>query len=561
MIRDACDAPVPTIDALRDAGAPRKVAIRALEKAHRRGLVESGGVPRDRMVDRAATVSVLRNLFAGPPPPVRGDWRAPAIGGEPGLYGLGVRQRAQRAARPDRHGARDHLRDLEGRVECSRATSSNATAPDRTADRRAAIRLHHPPQRHRPAARLVSLGGGVRERRGLGQRLPVARPLWRADRTGSGSSCRNASRRSARRMAAPSSYTIEDDAEPRGTPRRRRYRPHRFARAGPAWRACRRVRAGAITHRVANAAERGALSFFRRGSTVGGVVEHPEELNQDGIDAFYEDFRRFHQGAGEHGERAALAGQREVPADRHPAERGAVPRNTPVRTRGESCPGTRPGCRTTCSAGGPAPRCGAPGSSKQTIGFHTYVLLSRLKRVEEWIDDTLLPRELQMRFDVRGLLRADSKARSEVLARMRQAGVLSADQWLRLEDMPPSRDRRRLPHTARHAADRCRERARRSRRRRADRSPRRLPRSRRRPHLIGELRCTSGHLLGRRVGDAEIKCSRCGELVRVRAGETLRDGDDLAAGTRGGTRRAAALESRRGAHPAAGMRTPRGGCG
>ena len=77
------------------------------------------------------------------------------------------------------------------------------------------------------------------------------------------------------------------------------------------------------------------------------------------------------------------------------------------------------------------------GIENQGIHLVTYVLLNRLRRVEQWIDDELLPPDLHVKFDVKGLLAGDIKTQTRMLKVMRDAGVLSADGWLELMDMPP----------------------------------------------------------------------------------------------------------------------------
>ena len=64
-------------------------------------------------------------------------------------------------------------------------------------------------------------------------------------------------------------------------------------------------------------------------------------------------------------------------------------------------------------------------------------MLRWIERIEEAIDEELLPADLQSKFVMNSLLRGDSKARAEFYTKGRQWGYLSADDVRELEDLPP----------------------------------------------------------------------------------------------------------------------------
>lgn len=77
------------------------------------------------------------------------------------------------------------------------------------------------------------------------------------------------------------------------------------------------------------------------------------------------------------------------------------------------------------------------GVEQRSIQFVTYTLIPWIRQLEEVIETELLPDDLQMRFNVTGLLRGDMRTRAEYYSKMRDMGVLSADDILEFEDLPP----------------------------------------------------------------------------------------------------------------------------
>ncbi len=81
------------------------------------------------------------------------------------------------------------------------------------------------------------------------------------------------------------------------------------------------------------------------------------------------------------------------------------------------------------------------GIEQQMIGFLTFTLAPWLKRIEQGISKDLLPpgerRRYYPKFNVEGLLRADSAGRSAFYTAMVNNGVLTRDEVRELEDRPP----------------------------------------------------------------------------------------------------------------------------
>jgi HK97 family phage portal protein len=77
------------------------------------------------------------------------------------------------------------------------------------------------------------------------------------------------------------------------------------------------------------------------------------------------------------------------------------------------------------------------GIEAQGIHLIQYVLLNRLTRIEQWVEAELLPPDLQFRFTLNQLARADMKTRASFYKTMREMGIFTADQILTTEDLPP----------------------------------------------------------------------------------------------------------------------------
>ena len=303
------------------------------------------------------------------------------------------------------------------------------------------------------------------------------------------------------------------------------------------------LRAGAMTHQLAHQAESTALAFFRRGATVGGVVMHPEKMEQSEVDAFYENMEEWHQGGRRAGNILLLQGNAKYdkigipPNEAQFLETRHFEREELVGWYSPSIPPHLLGWRASASNWG-------TGVEQQTIGFVSFTLLPRLRHVEELIGEELLPPDLQYRFELKGILRGDSKARAEVMAKMRQWGALSREEWRALEDMPPLdavEDDVMAPHNAGRISTVTGDQIPMAPPGKANGTrpaPPPSPAGAMHGHLVGEMRCGNdacpsrrhggpGALLARNVGAATVVCRQCHEPTTLAGSERLRDVHDL----------------------------------
>ena len=321
-------------------------------------------------------------------------------------------------------------------------------------------------------------------------------------------------------------YDIQDDA---GSPRTRDEVLHIAKNAYDGLVGMSPVRAGIQSHRLAIEAERTGLSFFRRGATVGGVVTDPRELNDEEVDEFYDNWDRMHAGGGRAGNVVLLEGNAKYerigipPEEAQFLETRQFSREEILGWYAPGMPHHLLGWKSTASNWG-------TGVEQQSIAFVKYVLLSRLRRVEEIVSERLLPPEMGFMFDVEELMRGDSRARATVHATMRQWGVLSADQWRHREGMGP----RGIPDD--YLSPLNMERVSSQTGRVSNGAP--MDTAQLTDWPVGDLRCGNeecpsrrdgrrGALLARNVTGAEVRCNQCGEVAVIRPGQALRDFADI----------------------------------
>ena len=295
------------------------------------------------------------------------------------------------------------------------------------------------------------------------------------------------------------------------------------------------MRSGAITHELTQTAEKQGLSFLRSGATMGGVVESADEMTKEQIDRFYERAAKFHSGADRAGNIMLLLGNKKYqsvgipPNEAQFLETRTFQREEILGWYAPGMPHHLLGWKSSASNWG-------TGVEAQSIAFVKYVLLSRLSRVEEAIGENFLPPHLRFEFSVDGLLRGDSKARTEVHKAMRQWSVLSADEWRARESMPL----RGIPDDYLHPLN-----MERISKETGKVLKEEVPAVEQAPmapaaamHLLDELRCGNdkcksrvggkrGALLGTEVGAVKIRCHQCGETTTVKPSDTLRDDRDL----------------------------------
>lgn len=281
------------------------------------------------------------------------------------------------------------------------------------------------------------------------------------------------------------------------------------------------VRAGATAHELSLFAERFGRMFFRNGSTLSGVLMSKAIHNPEAARDLMESFNKQHQGV----DRSHLTG---VIGGDATYERIGIPPNeaqfleTRQFQREEVVQFYGPiphhllGWKSNTSNFG-------TGIESQGIHVVVFVLLNRLRRVEQVANDELLPPDLELKFNVKGLLEGDMKTRAEFMRKLREMGMLSAEEGRALEEMPPRGieddyltpgNMVRIP--ANGGAVVVPES---SGRRRGDRGAGTTH------AVVEEARCQNadcssrrsgakGALLGRNVSAADLRCQHCGETQR-----------------------------------------------
>ena len=186
------------------------------------------------------------------------------------------------------------------------------------------------------------------------------------------------------------------------------------------------------------------------------------------------------------------------------------------------------------------------GIEQQTLGFVRYTLLTWLERFEQAIEDSLLPADLEMKWDLSGLLRGDTVQRFNAYRIAIASGFMLRSEVRTLEDWEPvpGIDDQPLPGTSNPtglgngggdggAVPRADARAYTTDD--ADDFTEALYQQLRTQHyaerveadvasLVPEARCPTpscGALLGRQVGDADLWCKRCKAQRSWRHGELV----------------------------------------
>ena len=158
------------------------------------------------------------------------------------------------------------------------------------------------------------------------------------------------------------------------------------------------------------------------------------------------------------------------------------------------------------------------GTGIESQGIHVvvFVMLNRLKRVEEAIESQLLPPELEMTFNVNGLLQGDARTRAGLYQTLRNLGVMTADEIREKEDMAP----RDIPDDYWQPLN--------IQRVLADGRPAPVPTTKpsgfpRQPSAMAEVRCPTcppAHraLLAKNVVSADLWCGACKREAHIRDG-------------------------------------------
>lgn len=195
------------------------------------------------------------------------------------------------------------------------------------------------------------------------------------------------------------------------------------------------VRVGAQALGLSIAAEKFASLFFKNGSTLSGIITSEAVVTPEQASEVIEGWDEEHKGLNNAHLMGVMGGNAKYervgipPNEAQMLETRQFQREEVVQFYGP-IPHHLLGWKSNTSNFG-------TGIENQNIGVLMFVMLNRLKRDEEYVEQFLLPPDLQLRFNVAGLLRADTKAQESFFRTMRQNAIFSADQILELLDLPP----------------------------------------------------------------------------------------------------------------------------
>lgn len=188
---------------------------------------------------------------------------------------------------------------------------------------------------------------------------------------------------------------------------------------------------------LAASTEKHAGSLFRNGTRTGGVLKHPQKLNDEGVVALRESLEYYREGG-------AMEGRDLILEEGMEYERLAMTSVDAqfIQTRVQSLaeiamyfgvPLHMVGLNDKASSWG-------TGIEQMGIGFVTYTMQDWLTMWEQAIARDLIgddEPDLYARFNNAALLRGDARSRYESYAIGRQNGFLSANDIRALEDMDP----------------------------------------------------------------------------------------------------------------------------
>lgn len=190
---------------------------------------------------------------------------------------------------------------------------------------------------------------------------------------------------------------------------------------------------------AAMAAERAAAGMFRNGMRPSGVVKFKEWLSAERRQITRDNFANHYTGAINAGRPVILEGDTEFQALSISPEDAQM-----LETRGFSVEEI---CRffgvppvmighTSKTTSWPT------GVEQQVLMFQKFTLRRRLKRIEQAVSMQLLSAEdraqgVSVEFNLEGLLRGDSAARSKFYQTMTQIGGMTINEVRRLENLPP----------------------------------------------------------------------------------------------------------------------------
>jgi len=191
---------------------------------------------------------------------------------------------------------------------------------------------------------------------------------------------------------------------------------------------------------LAAAAEEYGSRFFGNGARPGGVITFEKWLTDDQRKKAKEKFEDMHRGLGNSNKVAILEGDAKYHATAASNNEAQF-----IETRKHQIAEIARIWRVPLHLLMEADRATHNNSEQENLHFLQYTLRPYLVRIEQALNTTLLTREEQrqgyyIEFDVRGLLRGDSKSRGEYYRNMRMIGAMSINDVRRAENLPEDPD-------------------------------------------------------------------------------------------------------------------------
>lgn len=190
---------------------------------------------------------------------------------------------------------------------------------------------------------------------------------------------------------------------------------------------------------LSQAADRQAGSSFKNGLSAGAVITFPSPLPDASRDAIYDRLSKDFSGAKNAGKPLLLEGGATFSTISMKPEEAQLLESRAFSVE-EMCryfgvPPFMVGHTQKSTSWG-------SGIEQQTLGFQKFTLKRRLKRIEQAIEKHLLtPAEraqgYSVEFNIEGLLRADTAARSTFYAIMVQNGMMTRNEARAKENLPP----------------------------------------------------------------------------------------------------------------------------
>lgn len=187
------------------------------------------------------------------------------------------------------------------------------------------------------------------------------------------------------------------------------------------------VTAATTAHQISGLQDRWQQNFYRRWAAPSGVVSSPSDMDDGAVDEFYEAWDEQHAGAAGAGGVVLVQGGVTYTPILPPSDEGMLQARNLTREDilGVYAPGLPHhvvGWRSNTSNWG-------TGVEQQGIHLVQHVFDPRHDLVSDVMSWALLPEDLKLDWDTSQWLRGDAKSRAEVLAKERQAGALTREEY------------------------------------------------------------------------------------------------------------------------------------